>query len=293
MTRFAQTLAVSALLSALLWAGCTSDSGPGTTTIAPDSSATPPADSGGIGGLPSPLQMMLLLMNADAPFNSELLNPHTKAETYPNSYKQAINLGVYQADLGYIIAHQQTQAALNYFGSVKKLGDKLGIFGAFENGMMERAEKNLGNKDSLMGISSSAFTDASEYLDENKRPADADLIAVGGWVESTYLATQTLKTHDNALLRRRIGQDKLLLPKLIALVQAHPADADHQALLAKLNDLQSAYEHVKVETDYRAAVTDTVRKVTRIGSKTKVRYKKEDLARITDKIAALRKDFVQ
>lgn len=284
---------IVAVMSFLLWSSCTSDNVPGTTTVGSDSTGVNRQDSSALDGLPSPLQMVLLLMNADAPYNNEFLNPHTKAEAYSTSYKQAINLGVYQADLAYIISHQQTQTALDYFGAVKKLGDKLGIFGAFENGMMERAEKNLGNKDSLYDISTSAFADADEYLDDNKRPEVSDLIAVGGWIESTYLATQTLKTHDDAKLRRRIGQDKLLLPKLIALVEGHPKDADHQALAAKLHDLESAYQNVKVETDYKPAVTDSARKVTRIGSKTKVRYKKEDLAKITEKIAALRKEFVQ
>lgn len=293
MKRIVNLTSAVAFAVLLFLSGCTSDSGPSTTTLGGDSTSTAVQDTNGLDNMPSPLQMVLLLMNADAPYNNELLNPHTKGETYSTTYKQAINLGVYQADLGYIISHQQTQTALDYFGTVKKLGDKLGIFGAFENGMMERAEKNLGNKDSLYDISSTAFADAEQYLDENQRPAVADLIAVGGWVESTYLATQTLKTHDNTLLRRRIGQDKLLLPKLIALVEAHPADADHQALAAKLHDLESAYQNVIVATDYKPAVTDSVKKITRIGSKTKVRYKKEDLARITEKVANLRKEFTQ
>ena len=243
--------------------------------------------------LPSPIQLVLLLLNADAPYNNELLNPHTKAEAYPSAYKQALNLGVYQADLGYIIAHQQTQEALNYFQSVKKLGDKLGIIGAFEDGMMDRAEKNLGSKDSLLDISSDAFADAGTYLDANQRPEVAGLIVVGGWVESTYLATQTLKVKDNALLRRRIGQDKLLLPRLIALVDAQKGNPDYAGLATKLRDLESAYANVVVQTDYKAAETDSLQKVTRIGSKTKVRYKKEDLKLITDKVAALRNEFVQ
>lgn len=284
---------IAAVMTLLFWSSCTSDNVPGTTTIGSDSTQAGNQDSSALYALPSPLQMVLLLMNADAPYNDELLNPDTKSETYSSAYKQAVNLGVYQADLAYIISHQQTQTAMDYFGAVKKLGDKLGIFGAFENGMMERAEKNLGNKDSLYEISSGAFADADEYLDENKRPEVSDLIVVGGWIESTYLATQTLKTHDDAKLRRRIGQDKQLLPKLIAMVEAHPADADHQALAAKLHDLEGAYQNVKVETDYRPAVTDSVKKVTRIGSKTKVRYKKEDLVKITEKIAAIRKEFVQ
>ena len=286
-----QTFSLLALAISLLFWGCTNSDGPGTVSLGGDSQVQ--ADSNALDGLPSPVQMALLLMNADAPYNNELLNPQAKADAYGTPYKQALNLGIYQADLAYAISHDQTQTALDYFKVVKQLGDKLGILSAFDQTMISRAEKNLGNRDSLFDISSNAFADAEAYLEDSKRREVADLIAVGGWVESTYLATQVLKSHDSPKLRRRVGQDKTLLPRLIALVDGHPQNADHQALAAKLRDLEKVYAPVVVSIDYKPATTDSARKVTRIGSKSKVRYKKEDLANITSKIADLRKEFVQ
>jgi hypothetical protein len=286
-----QTFSLLALATLLLFLGCTSSDGPGTVSLGGDSQTK--ADSNALDGLPSPVQMALLLMNADAPYNNELLNPQAKADAYGTPYKQALNLGVYQADLAYAISHDQTQTALDYFKVVKQLGDKLGILSAFDQSMISRAEKNLGNRDSLFDISSTAFADAEAYLEDSKRREVADLIAVGGWVESTFLATQVLKSHDSPKLRRRVGQDKTLLPRLIELVDGHPQNADHQALAAKLRDLEKVYAPVVVSINYKPATTDSARKVTRIGSKSKVRYKKEDLANITSKIADLRKEFVQ
>jgi hypothetical protein len=285
---FLPFLLVGAVFVAACGADPAPDSGSDSDSTATDTSAMAPPNS-----MPSPIQMAMLILNADAPFNDELLNPQAKAETYPTAFKQALNLGVYQADLGYIIAHHQTQEALDYFQAVKKLGDKLGIIGAFEQGMIDRAERNLGSKDSLMAISSDAFADAEHYLDKNRRPEASGLIVVGGWVESTYIATQTLKTSDNSMLRRRVGQDKLLLPRIIALIDAHSATPEYKDLSQKLHDLESAYANVQIKTEYKAASTDEAKKVTKIGSKTKVRYKQADLDRITEKIAALRKEFIQ
>lgn len=285
---FLPFLLVGAVFVAACGADPAPDSGSDSDSTATDTSAMVPPNS-----MPSPIQMAMLILNADAPFNDELLNPQAKAETYPTAFKQALNLGVYQADLGYIIAHHQTQEALDYFQAVKKLGDKLGIIGAFEQGMIDRAERNLGSKDSLMAISSDAFADAEHYLDKNRRPEASGLIVVGGWVESTYIATQTLKTSDNSMLRRRVGQDKLLLPRIIALIDAHSATSEYKDLSQKLHDLESAYANVQIKTEYKAASTDEAKKVTKIGSKTKVRYKQADLDRITEKIAALRKEFIQ
>jgi hypothetical protein len=291
MDRISRLFLPVVLVGAVFFAGCGADPAPsdGSDT---DSTATegvaPPQT-----GLPSPIKMAMLILNADAPYNDELLNPQAKAETYPSAFKQALNLGVYQADLGYIVAHHQTQEALDYFQAVKKLGDKLGIIGAFEQGMMERAEKNLGSKDSLMDISSDAFADAARYLDANRRPEASGLIVVGGWVESTYIATQTLKTSDNTMLRRRVGQDKLILPRIIALIDAHNATPEYKDLSAKLHDLETAYANVQIKVDYKPATTDESKKMTQIGSKTKVRYKQADLDLITEKIAALRNAFIQ
>jgi hypothetical protein len=292
MDRIARFLFPLLLMGALFVTACGAD--PATTTgDDSDSTATDTAATAPASGMPSPMQMAMLLLNSKSPYNDELLNPNSKAETYPSAFKQALNLGVYQADLGYIIAHHQTQEALDYFQAVKLLGDKLGIIGAFEQGMLDRAERNLGSKDSLMDISSDAFADASRYLDANRRPEASGLIVVGGWVESTYIATQTLKTSDNAMLRRRVGQDKQLLPRIIALIDAHEATPEYKDLSAKLRDLESAYAAVQIQTDYKPATTDEAKKTTRIGSKTKVRYKQADLDLITQKIAALRNEFIQ
>lgn len=220
-----------------------------------------------------------------------MLNPANKADGYSTSFQQALNLGIYQADLGYLIANHQTQEALTYFGAVKKLGDKLQIFGAFEDQMMERAEKNLDSRDSLFAILSDAFKNADVYLNENAMMASADLIVAGGWLESTYLVTQILKTYDSGPLRKRIGDDKLILPQLLASLEQHKDSKDHMALATQLRELNTIYDQIKIKHDDMASETDETNKVVKIKSNTKVRYTRETLAQITEKVAAIRKSF--
>ncbi len=279
------------LFCSCLWAGCGQNAST-ETTLTLDSLTTPTATvAGEEASLPSPVQMAMSIFNSKAPFNGELLNPATKADAYGNTFSQAVNLGIYQADLGYLIANHQTQGALDYFKAVKKLGDKMGIFGAFEDTMMERAEKNLDSRDSLFAILSDAFQNADIYLNENAMLASADLILVGGWLESTYLATQILKTHDSGPLRKRIGDDKQVLPELITAVSNHK-DKEYQTLAGHLRDLNTIYDEITIKREDKAAETDEAKKVTKIRSKTKVRYTKETLAKITDKVAAIRKIYV-
>jgi hypothetical protein len=282
------------LVAGLLWAGCNQSASTTTSddldslAANEDGAAKPAAEDANI---PSPVQMALSILNAKAPFNSELLNPANKADGYSTSFQQALNLGIYQADLGYLIANHQTQEALTYFGAVKKLGDKLQIFGAFEDQMMERAEKNLDSRDSLFAILSDAFKNADVYLNENAMMASADLIVAGGWLESTYLVTQILKTYDSGPLRKRIGDDKLILPQLLASLEQHKDSKDHMALATQLRELNTIYDQIKIKHDDKASETDETNKVVKIKSNTKVRYTRETLAQITDKVAAIRKSF--
>jgi hypothetical protein len=290
-----QVLVFWMLLSAtVLWTGC---GGSASTSTSDDldslAAATAAAASATeSANMPSPVQMALSILNAKAPYNSELLNPATKADGYSNTFSQAINLGIYQADLGYLIANHQTQEALKYFEAVKKLGDKLGIFGAMEGNLMERAEKNLDSRDSLFAILTDAFKNAENYLNENQMLASADLIAAGGWLESTYLATQILKTYDSGPLRKRIGDDKLILPQLLASLEQHKADKDHVQLAQHFRDLNAIYEEIKIKHTDKAAEKNEDSKTVKINSSTKVRYTPETLAKITDKVAAIRKIYV-
>lgn len=295
-----QTVLVALLLAAsTLWTGCESKEGSGTDNPPTDSTATqatppetPPAMKA-LQSVPSPIQMAFYLLNSKAPYNEKLMNPTTNLDKYSNSFAQAINLGIYQADLGYAIAHGQTQQSLNYLEAVKTLGDKLGILNSFEKEMIERAEDNLDNKDSLFAITTDAFKDAETYLNENARPEIADLVVIGGWIESTYLATQTAKTSGGPALRRRIGEDKLVLPALISIMEGHTGGKDFLALTSKLKEVAALYDQIKVMRKYQPAETDKVEKVTRINSKSQIRYTKDQLAQITAKVAEIRNLYIQ
>ena len=284
------------LLCPLLWIGCTQSASTSTAddldslAEATDTASAPPADEA---GMPSPIQMALSILNAKAPYNSELLNPAKHADGYSNSFKQAINLGIYPADLGYLIANHQTQESLDYFQAVKKLGDKLGIFGAFEGNMMARAEQNVNSRDSLFAIVSEAFKHADVYLNENAMMESADLIVAGAWLESTYLVTQILKSYDSGPLRKRVGDDKMVLPQLLASISSHKDSKDHEALATQLRELNTIYDQIKIKHVDAASTQDDAKKVVQLNAKTKVRYSKETLAQITDKIAAIRTMYIQ
>ena len=79
----------------------------------------------------NPVQTALIMKNLAAPFSVDALNPTSNIEHYSTSFKQAINIGTFGADLGYITAHGKNQEAINHLAAIKKLAEDLGVSGSF------------------------------------------------------------------------------------------------------------------------------------------------------------------
>ena len=106
---------------------------------------------------PSPDEMLNIIDKEKLAFNEELPLPADRASQFLDSKSQALNLGVYIADLAYITLFQRQKEALTYFQVVYGLSDKLRISSAFDPSMLKRFENNLGNLDSLKTISDEAL----------------------------------------------------------------------------------------------------------------------------------------
>ena len=55
-----------------------------------------------IQNISSPVEMANQIKKSGAPFSQQILNSSDKTKDYNTSFKRALNLGVYSADLGYI-----------------------------------------------------------------------------------------------------------------------------------------------------------------------------------------------
>ncbi|HEV8514575.1 MAG TPA: hypothetical protein VGQ59_14935, partial [Cyclobacteriaceae bacterium] len=100
--------------------------------------------------IPSPSEIPYMLQATGAEFNQGLLSDRKKADQYlSRNDKAALNLGVYAADIGYLVSYDKTQDAINYMNASKKLADNLGVLGSFDADLLKRFEANISVKDSL------------------------------------------------------------------------------------------------------------------------------------------------
>lgn len=241
--------------------------------------------------IPSPMETATLLKKAGAEYEAGLLNDVEKVNTYTSASEQALNLGVYGADLSYSSVYDHTQESIFYTSCARNLADKLGVLSAFNDTIMDRLERNKGERDSLLTIISSIYWNVDAYLKENGRDNIAALMMAGGWVEGLYLATQVTVDNDTPELRQRIAEQKHSLDDLLALMATYQ-DAGEGQLAATMDDLRSLAELYR---DVELGGGGTVSQqdgVTVLGGGGQATLSDEQLAAIRERVATIRNNYV-
>jgi hypothetical protein len=244
--------------------------------------------------IPSPLQTSMLLKQSGAKYNKTILNPAANISKYSTSVKKALNLGVYGADLGYVILYQQTQDALAYMSILKKLGDDVGISGAFDEALLKRFEKNLSVQDSLMAMSGEAFRNTDAFLKNNDRMDASALIVAGGWIESVYfISNYTSSASDKSKIIQRLGEQKSTLDNLIKMLTPYYQQEGYTEFIDALTDLASDFDQVEMKYTYVKPEHDEANKITTIKSTSSALVAPEVLTSIINKITKLRNSVTQ
>jgi hypothetical protein len=243
---------------------------------------------GEIFSIPSPIQTALLIQKLGLKYSKEMLLPSNSAGKFNTDYAKALAMGVFGADLGYVSIYNQTQDALAYLASLKQIGDNLGITNAFDAKMLERFEKNITNKDSLLVLVGDAYRNSDAFLKNNKRPEIGHFVLVGGWIESVYLSASSYKSKPSEELKKRIAEQKYSLDRIIRILEKNNNIDEAKSLLTDLNDLKKTFDNVKFEYKFIEPMTDTAKKITYINSETKVNISDDVLGQIIAKIGEIR-----
>ncbi len=248
--------------------------------------------NGELFSIPSPLQTAILIKENGLTYNKEILNSPKKASEYSGKFNIALNLGVYGADLGYVTIYEQTQDALSYLASVKKLADQIGVSSAFDNSLVSRFEKNMSNKDSLLALVSDAYRASDDYLKNNERTDLGTLILAGGMVESLYFATFVAKENKSKEITKRIGEQKKTVENLVKLLSPFYETPEFTPLVNSLIELSELFDQIEYVYVYNKPIVDVASKTTTLTSTTEVKITDEQLLVISKKIEEIRKQII-
>ena len=199
-----------------------------------------------IENISSPVEIAALIKKVGTPFSNKFLASTDKASNFTAASQQALNLGIYGADLGYLNMYNKTSNVLNYLTAIKKLSDAVQVGQFFDFSTLKRLASNNQNLDSLMYISVHSFNQMDKYLRENRRGNLSALIITGAWIEGLYLACEVAKDKDNQDLTERIGEQKTILGYLMIIVKNYSSDPYFSRLIASMEELNSQYAEIKI-----------------------------------------------
>ncbi|GAB4348270.1 MAG: hypothetical protein OHK0038_27790 [Flammeovirgaceae bacterium] len=244
-----------------------------------------------INDVPKPTEIPALLQRSGVDFVPSLTNPADRSQNYLTTNSiAALNLGIYTTDLGYLCSFSKSEEAIAYFKASQQLANKLGITGAFETSLMERFQKNLANKDSLVILVEKSTEVAKVFLNENQQYNVAAMMVTGSFIEGLHLATTLVDSFPAELkgikdqvlvdLVRTVLEQKKGLGDIIKVLEPIEAtDAQAKELLASLRPLYQKYEDLKVEEKIQQ-------------NQGNLMFKAEDLKEITIAIKELRYKIV-
>ncbi len=243
--------------------------------------------------IPSPHQGSIMIKENGISFDPGIIAPAYLSKKFITSFKQALGLGIYGTDLGYLNIYEQVPDALEYFKVMVNLSKELDIYTAIGPGWMEKIEKNLGNEDSLLFIISDMYRNANAHLKNNFRPGTGELIIAGGWIESMYILTQVYQSGQSYQIRNLIGNQKQILNNLIDLLSPYYyLSGQYSGLIDQLVDLANEFESIIYNYTYGKPEIDTIQHLTVINSESRIVISDHHVSMITRKLSDIRSQII-
>jgi hypothetical protein len=197
-----------------------------------------------ISNIPIPFEILQRLSNSYVAYKPAFMNPVNGMSRYNQSNSKSLNLGVYGADLTYVISMGEFKEFASYIRTIKKLADELGVPTAFDEKTMDRYDQNKNNKDTIENIMYHSYNEIDRSLKSEDRIGMAALVVSGGWIESLYLTTETIGTNDNngsyTELYNLLQEQKKHLTNLINLLSDFKTEP-FQSMVADLIKIRKLY----------------------------------------------------
>ena len=294
MMKLSNTLLIALATGTLVMAGCGGPSGPKTSGDVLTEGASVSKRTEKLKKIfraaPSPMETARIVQKTGAQFSEDNLHSAMAASNYVTSDKQAINLGIYGADLSYATIFEENAVSIAYLDVVQSLANELGIGDVIDNDAVARAEANRTRQDSLVAIVSESFFEMNQKLKANGQEDLSGMLVASGWLESIYLATRyTEQANDD--LKKRIAEQKLVMEDVMMLVKSYTQSAELAGLIAAMQPVVDAFDAVTKE----AGASDITKSegAIIIGGGPSFSMSDEALASIANAVADVRNQLVK
>ncbi len=195
--------------------------------------------------VPTPFEVTQMLQKAGASYRLDLVNDVKNAEKYFKEKSQALNLGIYGADLAYASTYNQAQSIREILTATQRLANELGLTNVIDQNTITRVEQNIEKADSLYKIVNNSYLNTFNKLNEENKGAVSLMIITGAWIESIYISTQLAITSQNSsIIMEKIAQQKFTVNSLIPLLQQHKDNQDIADVIVIVEKFKTIFDKV-------------------------------------------------
>jgi hypothetical protein len=241
--------------------------------------------------VPSPSEMLNFIKSIGSNNNKNVsfLNSVSNLKSYSDNKSKALNFGVYGCDLSYCSIFDIGGETVNYFKTIKQLGDQIGVSSVLKPEILKRLQDNLNNPDSLSIISDDIYFSSFETLEASKQGSTLVLVIVGGWVEGLYIVTNLAKFEENSPIIQRFADQKYTLDNLLEFLRQYENDKNVASVLKQLLELKEEFNQIKEKDAAPVSLKEKNKKII-AGGKDLV-LTAEQYNRIVNKIKIIRNSF--
>lgn len=203
--------------------------------------------------LPSPLQVASIFKNSGLAYNTGATSDPETEELYTDQMKQMLNFGVYSADMAYCVLNEQSNEARKYLEVITNLADRIEMEAVFENkDLMDRFDKNIGDKDSIEILMLDIHERTEIYMDENDMQHQQAIHFAGAWTEGMYLGVYDFEhSSDKEDVGAKIAEQMSILQNIIkGLNDPKNAGMDLAWLISDMTKIQETFDSFQTVVDY-------------------------------------------
>ena len=248
--------------------------------------------------VPTPNELFAVLKYANIKYDNSVVNDIANVNSYSTKSAKALNFGVYAADLAYASSLGSSNAASDYFETIKKLSADLGVENALDEAIMSRIQSNMeaANGDSLFYLSNETYYKAYSYLEQNDRSDVLGMIVMGGWVEGLNIMLNVAEFEEGSELSSRIADQKLTMSNLLVFASRLQNDDinDIVSEMSSIEDLLNSLEYVSSEDELSTTVeSDHGEDVVVLGGGDVLTINAEQHAELKSLVSELRSSIIE
>ncbi|MEN8117588.1 MAG: hypothetical protein ABFS16_11455 [Bacteroidota bacterium] len=175
----------------------------------------------------------------DVAYYANIPNVPVKALEYKGDHKIAANMGVYLADMVYVMGTEGYKTADENYGAVMQLAEKAGLDDEFPDLVIERYTNQNISVDSVVNMLNTALDNSEKKLSADDKKEFYDFMLFGNYMEKLYTISSLLVKYEDS-----------------DLPEAAVADLNRSLLLMMAKQKQPLEELSKLMIGYSSNIVD-------------------------------------